>query len=75
MTFAGLIVGTGGRVAGNLRGLAGDIVRVAGSVVSALPEALAAGLVRHLGVPASYPDVVLAAAVVLIVGTVDHGTV
>lgn len=75
MTFAGLIVGTGCRVAGNFRRLARDIVRIAGPVELALLETLAAGLVRHLRVPASYPNVVLATAVVLIVRTVYHGTV
>lgn len=75
MAFAGLIVGAGGGVAGHFRGLAGNLVRVAGAVHSALAEALAAGLVGHLRAAAAHMDVVLAAGIVLIIGTVDNRTV
>ncbi len=75
MTFAGLVVAAGGRIAGNLRRFARDIVCVAGTVILPLPEAVAAGLVCHLRIAASHMDVVLTAAVVLIVRTVYNGTV
>ena len=75
MALAGLVIGTGRRVASNLRRLAGNVVRIAGPVIFPLEEAFAAGLVRHPGVTASHMDVVLAAAVILIIGTVYNRTV
>ena len=70
MAFAGLVMGTGGCVAGYFRRLAGDIVRVAGPVILPLTEAVTAGLVRYLCVAAAHMDVVFAAAVILIIGTI-----
>lgn len=75
MAFAGLIVGAGSSIAGHLRGLAGDIVRIAGPVRSALTKALTAGLVRHLRIPASHTDVILAAGIILIIRTVYNRTI
>ena len=59
-----MVVAAGFRIAGNLGGFAGNAVRIAGAVVFALAEALAAGLIRHL-----------AAGIILIVGTVYNRTV
>lgn len=75
MAFAGLIVGAGRRVAANLRRLAGNVVRIAGPVIFPLTEAFAAGLICHLRVMSAHMDVILAAAVVLIIGTVYNRTV
>ncbi len=75
MALAGLVVGTGRRVTGNLRRLAGNIIRIAGSVIFALAEAVAAGLIGHFRIAAAHMDIILAAAVILIIGAVYNGTV
>lgn len=75
MALAGLVVGTGCRITGNLRRLAGNLIRIAGPVIFPLAETVAAGLIGHFRITASYMDVVLAAAVILIIGTVYDGTV
>lgn len=75
MAFAGLIVGTGRRITGNLRRFAGDIIRIAGSVIFALTETVAAGLIGHFRIAAAHMDIILAAAVILIIGTVYNRTV
>lgn len=73
--LTGVVVAAGFRVAGNLGGFAGNAVRIAGAVVFALAEALAAGLIHYLRISAAYMDIVLAAGIILIVGTVYNRTV
>lgn len=70
MALAGLVIGTGRRIAGNLGWLTGDIVCIAGSVIFTFPEAVTAGLIRHLRVTAAYMDVVFAAAVIFVIRTI-----
>lgn len=65
-----MVVAAGFRIAGNLGGFAGNAVRIAGAVIFALAEALAAGLIRHLRIFSTHMNVVLAAGIILIVGTV-----
>ena len=74
-TFTGMVVAAGFRITGNLGGLAGNAVRIAGAVIFALAEALAAGLIRHLRIFPTHMNVVLAAGIILIVGTVYNRTV
>ncbi len=73
--LTGVVVAAGFRITGNLGGFAGNAVRIAGAVVFALSEALAAGLVHHPGISAAYMNIVLAAGIILIVGTVYNRTV
>ena len=70
-----MVVAAGFRIAGNLGGFTGNAVRIAGAVVFALAEALAAGLIRHLRIFSTHMNVVLAAGIILIVGTVYNRTV
>ena len=70
-----MVVAAGFRITGNLGGLAGNAVRIAGAVIFALAEALAAGLIRHLRIFPTHMNVVLAAGIILIVGTVYNRTV
>ena len=74
-TFTGVVVAAGFCVTGNLSRFAWNAVRIAGAVVFALPEALAAGLIHYLRISAAYMDIVLAAGIILIVGTVYNRTV
>lgn len=74
-TFTCMIIGTFFCITGNLGGLAGNAVRIAGPVVFALAETLAAGLIYYLRVFSTYMDIVLAAGIILIVGTVYNRTV
>ena len=75
MTFAALVVAAGSRVTGHLRRLAWNIIRIAGTIISALPEAVAACLIGHLRIVSGHMDVVLAAAIVLIIRTIYNRTV
>lgn len=75
MAFAGLVVRAGRSVAGNLRRLAWNIIRIAGSVIFSLTEAFAAGLVGHSRVPSAHMDVILTAGIILIIRTVDNRTI
>ena len=75
MALAGLVIGTGCRIAADLRRLAGDIIRIAGPVIFPFTEAFAAGLIGHPRVPAAHVNVILAAAIILIIGTVYNRTV
>ncbi len=75
MALAGLIVSTGSRVAANLRRFAWDIVRIAGSVIFALAEALAAGLVSDPCIVSAHMDIILTAGVILIIRTVNNRTI
>ena len=74
-TLTGMVVAAGFRVAGNLGRLAGNAVRIAGAVVFALAETLAAGLIHYLCIFSTHMNVVLAAGIILIVGTVYNRTV
>ena len=71
----GMVVAAGFRVAGNLGRFAGNAVRIAGAVVFALAETLAAGLIHYLRIFPTHMNVVLAAGIILIVGTVYNRTV
>ena len=73
--LTGMVVAAGFRITGNLGGFAGNAVRIAGAVIFALAEALAAGLIRHLRIFSTHMNVVLAAGIILIVGTVYNRTV
>lgn len=75
MAFAGLIVGAGRCVAGNLSRFAWNVICVACPVIFTFTEAFAAGLVSHFRIAAAYTDVILTAGIVLIIGTVNNRTV
>ena len=70
-----MIVAAGFRITGNLGGLTGNAVRIAGAVIFALAETLAAGLIHYLRIFPTHMNVVLAAGIILIVGTVYNRTV
>lgn len=73
--LTGVVIAAGFRIAGNLCRLAGNAVRIAGAVIFAFAETLTAGLVHHPGISAAHVDIVLAAGIILIVGTVYNRTV
>lgn len=73
--LTGMIVAAGFRITGNLGGLTGNAVRIAGAVIFALAETLAAGLIHYLRIFPTHMNVVLAAGIILIVGTVYNRTV
>lgn len=75
MALTGLVVHAGRRITGNLRRLAGNLIRIAGTVIFPLTEAFTAGLISHFRIAAAHMNVILAAAVILIIGTVYNGTV
>ncbi len=75
MAFAGLIVSTGSRVAANLSWFAWDIVCISGSVIFALPEALAAVLVSNPCIVSAHMDIILAAGIILIIRAVNNRTI
>lgn len=74
-TLTGMVVAAGFRITGNLGGFAGNAVRIAGAVVFALAKTLAAGLIHYLRIFSTHMNVVLAAGIILIVGTVYNRTV
>lgn len=72
MALAGLVVGTGGSVAGHLRGFVGRAAAAAHAVVLALLETLAASLICHFCLMSAHMDTVLAAGIVLVKCAVYH---
>ena len=70
-----MVVAAGFRITGNLGGFAGNAVRIAGAVVFALAKTLSAGFIHYLRIFPTHMNVVLAAGIILIVGTVYNRTV
>lgn len=75
MAFAGLIVGTGRRVAGNLRGFMRRTAAAGHPVIFALLKTFAASLICNFCPLSSHMDIVLAAGIFLIEGTVHNRTI
>ena len=75
MTFAGLIITAGHCIAGDLGRFAWNVIRIAGSVHLPLTETLTAGLICHLRIVSTHMNVILAAGILFIIGTIYNRTI
>jgi hypothetical protein len=64
-----------GGIAANFGRFARDIVRIAAAVVFPFPEAFTAGITHGSGSLSAYVNVILAAAIIFVEGTVCHRTI
>jgi hypothetical protein len=73
--FARLIVHASRCVASNFGRFARDVVCIAAAVVFPFPEAFAAGIAHGSSALSAHVDVILAAAIIFVKGTVCHRTI